>query len=190
MNRAVMGMGIAAVLGVAAALFFAPQKAIAGEKGGITIWEVCSVNRGSFRDQRGETPDWIEVKNTADEPVNLAGFMLGDGRTAEKQAPLPEVELKPGECILLCASGQTGWDGANYHLPFRLSSEGELLLLSAPDGRVVQLIYIPSMAAEESYGMTEKGTMEKMQTPTPGEANAPVQPGYQAAPMGWVEGRR
>lgn len=190
MNRAAIGMGVVAALGVTAALFFAPQKIIAGETGGITIWEVCTANQGCYTDGRGETPDWIELKNTADESVNLVGFTLGDGREAEKQAPLPEVELEPGECILLCASGQMGWDGANYHLPFRLSSEGELLLLSAPDGRVVQLIYIPSMAAEESYGMTEKGTMEKMQAPTPGEANAPVQPGYQAAPMGWVEGRR
>ena len=190
MKRSFMLMGLLAFVGIAAALIFSTGKAIAGEKGGVTIWEVCSVNRAGMPDGQGEYPDWIEIKNTAQVPVSLAGFTLGDGRKKDRQATLPDITLNPDEYMLLCASGREGWDGQYYHVPFRLSAEGELLLLGAPDGRVVQLIYLPAMGADESYGMTGSGIMEKSRYPTPGQENAMGGNRYQAAAMGWVEGRR
>ena len=183
-------MGVLAALGVAAALMLAPEKKMAGESGGVTLWEVCSANQGGFIDGRGETPDWIEIKNTADTPVSLAGFTLGDGREAKRETLLPDVTLEAEEYILLCASGQEGWDGKYYHLPFKISAEGEMLWLGAPDGRVVQLVYLPAMGADESYGMTEDGSMQKNAYSTPGAANSEAMAGYQAAPMGWVEERK
>lgn len=190
MKRSFKALGILASAGIVAALFFSPGKTLAGEKGGITIWEVCSVNRMGLSDGKGRYPDWIEIKNTSDVPVSLAGFTLGDGRKKDKQIHLPDVTLNPDEYILLCASGQKGWDGQYYHVPIRLSSEGEMLFLGTSDGRIVQLIYLPAMNADESYGMTMRGTMEKSRYPTPGKENAADDRVYPAAPMGWVENRR
>lgn len=177
--------GVAILCGV----IFARKQSLAGEDGGVTMWELCASNHGSLTDGRGAHPDWIELTNTAGEPINLRGFTVSDGRKAPSAA-LPDYMLMPGEYFVICASGEAGWDGLYYHVPFRLSARGELVILADPRGRVLQTILLPPMGEDESYGMSSSGNMAKMAAPTPGAANGAEETGIQAAPMAWVEGRR
>ena len=44
----------------------------------VQINEFVSSNGSSFYDEDGDTPDWIELYNTTDQPINLAGFGITD----------------------------------------------------------------------------------------------------------------
>ena len=183
-------LALAALLGVAAAMVFSRQSSLAGADGGVTMWELCAANHGCLTDGQGAHPDWIELTNTGREPVNLKGFTLGDSKRQLDLAVLPDYTLQPGAYLVVCASGKSGWDGAYYHVPFRLSAQGEFLTLADPSGRILQAVFLPAMGENESYGMSEQGVMVKTSVPTPGADNRTAQPSGQAAPMGLVEGRQ
>ncbi len=183
-------MALAALLGITLALIFSRQSSMAGADGGITIWELCASNHGCLTDGKGAHPDWIELTNTGEEAVNLKGFTLGDSKRKLDLAVLPDYMLQPGEYLVLCASGGEGWDGHYYHVPFRLSAQGEFLSLADPSGRILQAIFMPAMGDDESYGISEQGAMVRTAQPTPGAGNQIDGYSGQAAPMGLVEQRR
>ena len=102
------------------------------------ITEFMAKNDGFLEDGDGNTPDWIEIQNTGDEPVDLAGYRLTDAPGNLARWVFPHVLLDPGEYLVLFASGR---DEANYvdaagnlHTNFALSAEGEYLALIGPDG--------------------------------------------------------
>lgn len=189
-TRAARVLALVALLGVTAALIFSRQSSMAGPEGGVTIWELCASNHGCLTDGRGEHPDWIELTNTGQEAVNLKGFTLGDSKRELALAVLPDYTLQPGEYLVLCASGKTGWDGAYYHIPFRLSAQGEFLTLADPRGRILQAVFMPAMGKDESYGISDQGVMVSSDWPTPGAENRITQTSGEAAPMGLVQRRR
>ena len=182
--------GWVAVVAVAAALLFSRQSALSGARGGITLWEVCSSNAGSLTDGWGGHPDWIEVKNTGEESIRLKGFTINDSKRQMDVASLPDVELAPGEVMVLCASGEEGFDGKYHHIGLKLSAEGEFITLTDGRGRVLQAIMLPAMEADESWGMTEDTVMQKMGRATPGADNEAGLGDAYGAPMGWVEDRK
>jgi len=189
-TRTARVLALAALLSVIAALVFSRQSSMAGPEGGVTIWELCASNQGCLTDGRGGHPDWIELTNTGEEAINLKGFTLGDSKRELELAVLPDYTLQPGEYLVLCASGEAGWDGVYYHIPFRLSAQGEFLTLADPQGRILQAVFMPAMGGDESYGISEQGVMVRADCPTPGEGNRITRMGGQAAPMGLVQQRR
>ena len=53
-----------------------PEDALA-----VRISEVMPHNSATLRDEDGDFPDWIELENIADHPVDLAGWILSDKGT-------------------------------------------------------------------------------------------------------------
>ena len=40
-----------------------------------------SSNRSAFPDETGAFPDWVELTNTGDSPINIKGYGLSTART-------------------------------------------------------------------------------------------------------------
>ena len=104
----------------------------------VQINEVMTSNSRLLRDVRGDTPDWVEVRNASDAPVELAGWTLSRGADESHAFVFPARTLSPGECVLIYAdSAYTQADG-DYHAPFSLRAAGDTLMLFNPAGVAVE----------------------------------------------------
>lgn len=128
-----------------------------------------SDNEGAFVDEHGETDDYVEIANTAQLPASLAGYILrdGDGNLAH----LPDVEIAPGERLVLFADGTP--EQGPLHLPFRLSSRGDALELVTETGSAVDRIEIPQLRANHAYARIPDASsrLTVCRYATPGRAN-------------------
>jgi hypothetical protein len=120
------------------------------------------------------TPDWIEIHNPTDTPVDLAGWYLTDD-VYDPENPedwdlwaFPSTEpgvtvLDPDEYLVVYATGEDVTDPdldetGRLHTDFGLSRGGEYLALVAPAGTpadVVSEFDFPEQESDVSYGLYE-----------------------------------
>ena len=82
-------------------------------------------------------PDWIEIHNPDPEPVVLDGYYLSDSVSNPTKYRFPAgTTLAPGGFLVVwCATVQDFPDNRTaYHANFGISSSGEAIVLTAPDG--------------------------------------------------------
>lgn len=91
----------------------------------VRINEFMSSNGASIADEDGDREDWIELFNYGTEPVNMAGWGLTDDREDPFQWVFPDALIKPGQFLLVYASGKDR----------RAYAEGEFLTALYPDLR-------------------------------------------------------
>jgi hypothetical protein len=72
----------------------------------IVINEVMSSNKSAFYDEDGDTPDWIELYNNGDNPVNLSGFGLSDNLSAPLKWTFPGKSIESHGYLVVLASGK------------------------------------------------------------------------------------
>lgn len=71
----------------------------------IRLTEVAPTNTGQIQDEDGDRPDWIEIRNGGTQTANFLGWGIGDGAKSARWI-LPDVNIEPGERLLLFASGK------------------------------------------------------------------------------------
>jgi hypothetical protein len=149
-----------------------PHPALAADSGRIRINEVLSANAFTLADSNGDYSDWIEIRNDGPGAVTLAGFGLSDDPGSPFKWTFPQVTLEPGRCLVVFASGKDG-GRPELHANFELDAHGETLVLSSPDGRVIDSVAFGPIPLDASYGRRGDGgeAWEFFEIPTPGEAN-------------------
>lgn len=127
----------------------------------VIISEFLASNVSGIQDEDGENSDWIELTNTSEAPVDLAGWTLSDHPLEPVQWEIPSVTLAPGEEILIFASGKNrALSGSELHTDFKLAASGEYLGLFGPDGVTVESEYspkYPQQYPDVSYGVGTPG---------------------------------
>ena len=149
------------------------------------INEVQSTNT-SLPDQYGQLIDWVEIHNPTGSAIELGGYRLSDSLNDRSKFVFPAVSIAPGGHLLV-------WCGQSAEFPitgpypagqlrasgFAISSGGEPLVLTAPDGATV-VDEFPALAIGTSGGIGRSlgrgiyglsGTLLFYQVPTPGAAN-------------------
>jgi hypothetical protein len=113
----------------------------------LRINEVMSQNEGAWIDERGETGDWIELVNRGPAAADPRAYWLEDasGRRARLGGPA----LAPGERRLFWADDDE--DVSAAHLPFALSSQGDVLRLTDETGRVSDELTLPALGENEVF---------------------------------------
>jgi len=162
---------------------------------GLHINEVLSRNTGSLVLRPGRRRIWIELRNAGDTPVPLLGIGLSDSLRNPMKWTFPDLVLAPGGYLLVyadgggadasgdddgVAAGESAADGG-LHAGFRLSGAGEELVLTAPDGQVLDQWTIPVLPDDISYGLDPMGARAGQPdvprlffgAPTPGRQNGP-----------------
>ena len=109
---------------------------------GLVINEVMATNDNAWHDEWGEDEDYIELLNTADRAVDLSGYVLTDA--SGKRARLPDEQLQPGETFMMVADGSP--EQGPHHLPFKISSTGDVLVLGDAHGFAVERLELPPLA--------------------------------------------
>lgn len=145
--------------------------------------EIVAESKYSFEDGDGEAPDWIELRNPGNAPVELTGWGLSDDPARPMKWVFPVTVLAPHSTLLVLASGRENpVDGAGYlHASFRLAKEGGALRLTRADGRTsVDRAVYPELDTDLAYGRDLEGQWTFLE-PTPAAVNAA--PTYQ----GWLK---
>ncbi len=76
------------------------------EGSSIVINELMSSNSNTLADEDGDFNDWIELYNSGDESIDLEGWGLSDNASNLFKWEFPKVIIKPGEHLLVWASGK------------------------------------------------------------------------------------
>ena len=129
------------------------------------ISEVVAANDNSLRDDFGDSPDWIEIHNPSNAPLNLGSWGLSDDLSDPHKWVFPSVSIPPHEYLLVHASGYNIAEANKpLHASFRLSRAGEFLGLANPEGSFVDK-YEPNFPAGEddwAYGVPMMGDLDEI----------------------------
>jgi hypothetical protein len=148
----------------------------------ILAWMPATATSATTEDR--DSPDWIEIGNGSGAAVNLEGYGLSDDSFQPLKWRFPAVTLGPGEYRVVFASGKNRRvPGQPLHTSFQLSSAGEDLILTAPDGwtRVHgwTSAFVPAPPGQPVWTVAEPNVSQGLlggeprlfPVPTPGQAN-------------------
>ena len=153
-------------------------EAVSSGNTNLRVTEAMSSNRSAFPDETGAFPDWVELTNTGDSPINIKGYGLSD-RADKITFVFPDMTLAAGERVIVFASDSTQNEaGKALHAKFKLSSAGDKLFLFGSDGIAFQELDIPAMDSNMSYTWVGGNDYIITDQYTPGYDN--TQEGYAA----------
>ena len=146
------------------------------EPGALVINEVCASSITTLRDEDGDYPDWIELHNTSSQAIDLSNYALSDDpdNLVKWRFPRGSV-IAPGGYFVVFASDKdrAAADGGWPHASFKLRSNGETVLLSDVQGRLIDMTTYDLLGADTSWGRYEEGdgSFRRFTQPTPGLPN-------------------
>lgn len=138
------------------------------------ISEFMASNSNTLEDNYGKASDWCELYNPTDYSIDLSGWGLSDNLKKPFKWSFPNgIVLPSNSYLVVYLTDSTSNSASDYlHTGFKLSAEGEALLLTNPSKRTVW--YFESTYPEQynniSYGVVNN-EYNYMQVPTPGKEN-------------------
>jgi hypothetical protein len=147
-------------------IFSSCEKPAAPVKTNIVINELLPVNSSIAQDQDGEYDDWIELYNLSATESDLSGYFLSDNKDHFSKWQLPSGTSIAGHgYLIIWADNDSAQLG--LHANFKLSSQGEVVLLSDPEGTLIDKVIYPGQSQEISFARNPDGTGSfRWQVPT------------------------
>jgi hypothetical protein len=140
--------------------------------GAVRVTEVMTSNKTAVVDENGLYPDWVEVHNAGSEPVDVTGWTLTDDIKRLVPFTFPELTLQPDEYVVIYCDGDLkNTPGYPFHAPFKLSSQGEQVLLFNKTGDIMEALTVPALGANQVYRLTLEDQWETSGEYTPGQPN-------------------
>ncbi len=154
----------------------------------LSLNEIQAVNDTTWADENGEFDDWLELYNPGDHWVDAGGLYLSDDPTDLTRWQIPDTDpavttLAPGGHLVFWMDGQAN-QGAR-HASFRLSQNGEIVMLVDRDGlTVLDSLRLGGQTAGVSLARFPDGRGDWAPTgvPTPGRANGEQAAGLPVPP--------
>lgn len=124
----------------------------------VIISEVMASN-GVY--ENGTSYDWIELQNTGKKTVDLGGWFLSDsGKDPLKWSFPAGTKLKAGAFLTVFCTGEEDHEkgsGNVFYSGFAISSAGEKIILTDPDGNEIDRVELPMQYGCVSYGRAAGG---------------------------------
>lgn len=139
--------------------------------GDVVINEIMSINSSTVADQNGEFDDWIELFNLSANNIDVSGYYLSDKSSNLLKWQIPSGTTISGNGYLIIWADKDSTQ-IGLHSNFKLSSDGEVVILSKSDGIILDEIVYPAQTLELSYSRFPNGTGSfKWQNATFGKTN-------------------
>jgi hypothetical protein len=123
----------------------------------IVINELLPKNSSHGSDQDGEFDDWIEIYNPADVDQDISGYHLTDSKKDITKWQFPEgTIIGKNDYLIVWADGDSTQVG--LHTNYKLSADGENVVLLDRDLNVVNLVEYPVTLIEQSWARKPNGT--------------------------------
>jgi hypothetical protein len=121
----------------------------------LLITEVMSSNKATLADNTGAYSDYIEIYNAGSEAVSLAGYGLSDDPLKTMEWKFPEYTLEAGKYLVVFASkmdaAATDAEAGFIHTNFGISSYHETIVLSNPQGLVLDQVTVSEIPSDNAY---------------------------------------
>ncbi len=145
----------------------------ATKSGALIINEVCPDPKVGIPDEDGEIVDWLELRNTTNMPISLAGYCLSDKENRPLKWRFPDSATIPpnGYYLVYCSGKDKLQQNGVPHTNFSISAERETLILSDSDGRLVDRVTIENVPEDYSVGRDKTGAWDFFALATPGNPN-------------------
>ena len=139
----------------------------------VFINEIVASN-GTYKDEYGNTSDYIELYNAGKEAVNIGGWYVSDNNTNLTLCPIPTTDAAK---TTIPAKGRINvWFDKQpqlgvLHVSKGLSKNGETVVLSRPDSvegvKMVDMVTFPALGKNQSYSRVPDGSSNwVIQAPT------------------------
>ncbi|MCY4404141.1 MAG: CotH kinase family protein [Candidatus Poribacteria bacterium] len=141
----------------------------------VVINELMAANTNSIVDPQGDHEDWLELHNITDNPVLLTGMYLTDKVDNLKKWKFPKNTTIPPRGYLIVWLDEDGKAEKGLHANFKLSQNGETVILVDTDARgnqVIDTITFERQQKDTAIGRVPNatGTFQVVQM-TPGTQN-------------------
>ena len=118
--------------------------------GAVQIVTISAKNEAGRADEDGDFGDWLELRNTTDEDIDLSGWILGDD---DNTWVVPDGVTATGASTLLVWADEKdrGSPDTPLHTSFRLSAGGEMVSVSSAVGCPVDTVTYPEVEDDQLY---------------------------------------
>lgn len=138
----------------------------------IIISEICTMNQSISIGTDHVIAEYVELYNYGDSPIALLGYGLSNHGERPHQWVFDDVIIEPDSYLtVVLDSSETAV--FPHTAPISLSEYGDKILLSDPDGVILQQLAVPEMMQNMSYGIDnlDYQTYSLYAYGTPGTAN-------------------
>ncbi len=157
-------------------LVFAGGSNANGHSWPVVLNELMAGNDSFVLDDRGDYDDWIELHNSGQEAIDVAGYYLSDdpANPAKWQIPASDslATTIPAHGYLLIWADEEPGQGP-LHAGFKLAAGGESVTLYDPAMALLDEVAFGGQAPNESYARIPDGdgSWQVCASPTPGQGN-------------------
>lgn len=156
----------------------------------LVINEVMASNHTGILAENDSLYDWIEIKNVSAESIDLSDYALATLKKVKSKEDstevmktdrwkLPEMELAPGELLLVFASNRDiKEEGKELHTDFKISNKNGCVQVLSADGYIMSEVKFDRLESDECYRRLDDGSYEKSFCQSPGFEN--TQEGYES----------
>lgn len=133
--------------------------------GQVVINEFLTNNQNGATDEFGQKEDWLEIYNRTGNAFDLAGLQLTDKAGTPNKFVFPRGSVILPNGYLMVWLDEDGGQGLT-HANFKLSNNGEFLMLSDSNGVVYDSLSFGAQTADISFGRYPNGTGTFQTMPT------------------------
>ena len=174
----------------------------------LVINELMPSNRTGLQNDSNRPTDWIEIKHTGKEALDLKGYTLVVNKNAEtveaveaveheegeegdeekekkkskkaKEWKFPSVKIEGGQCVLVFAEkSKEPVEGSKLQANFNLPKEGATVQLLSPSGKVLSEVKYGATEPDQAIALQKDSTYKATYRQSPGFNND--RKGYEAA---------
>ncbi len=138
----------------------------------LKINEIMASNYFVHNDEFGEFDDWMEIYNPNAFPVNLKNYYISDDENHLTKYQFSNDLIIPEFGFQLIWCDEQVGQGVN-HANFKLSANGEKVILSSPNKEIIDQITFPDLENTNSFGRSSDGEDDwiTFNLPTPNYSN-------------------
>ena len=125
--------------------------------GDVTINEIIAQNTMGTTDEMGQYEDWVELYNTTNNDLNLAGYYLSDSTTNLTKWQFPLNSIIPANGYMIVWADNDITDGP-LHATWKLSVSGESVTLASPSQTIVDQVIFDAQISDVAYARIPNGT--------------------------------
>jgi hypothetical protein len=138
----------------------------------VVISELMPANSALFNDELGDTPDWLELHNTANEEINIYGWHLSDNEDELSKWQIPNLTLQPYEYVVVICNGDDFLENTSFlQASFKLDKSGEEIFLSNQNLEINFSIKYDCVPENRSFGLVGDNLTSHFYVPSPGGEN-------------------
>ena len=116
----------------------------------VCINEVCTNNGSSIATKNHKYVDWIELYNNSDQEVFLKNYGITDDLNDPYKYNIPAVSIEAKGYLIIFFDDEDIEE--ELHGEFGLSSNGETIHLTMPNGTLLESVNVPKLELNTSYG--------------------------------------